>query len=114
MPNDGGRAQFPDHKCEGITEFWYRLLNGLGVNTSNQSINITRASFHDNSFVILTDTEAVPGQASGTGLSTHGAQMTINLENLSTDPAKLPTRAYVTTWHNCILSIGQDGVTFAN
>ena len=109
-----GERNFPDHKSEGITEFWYRLLNGLGVNTSNQSINITRQAYKDDSFVICVDTEAVPGQASGTGLSTHGAQMTINLENLSTDAAKLPTRAYVTTWHNCILSIGQDGCVFAN
>jgi hypothetical protein len=108
-----GERNFPDHKASNLSEHWYRLLNGLGVNSSNATLNISRPAYRSNSFVQCIDLEAVPGQAHGSGMSTHGAQMTFALEHLGTNSGDLPDRCYVTTWYNAILSIGQDGCTLA-
>ena len=108
-----GERNFPDHKCDNMSQHWYRLLNGLGVNSSNATINITKGRYATDAFVSCTDTEAVPGQAHGSGMSTHGAQCTFDLRDIGVNSSDLPTKAYLTVWHNAILSIGQDGCTLA-
>ena len=108
-----GERNYPDHKCDNLSQHWYRLLNGLGINASNATLNITKTRYATDAFVSCTDVEATPRQAHGTGLSTHGAQMTFDLRDIGARSSDLPQKAYLTVWYNAILSIGQDGCTLA-
>ena len=108
-----GERLYPDHRCDNLSQHFYRLLNGLGINSSNATLNITKSRYATDAFLSCTDVEAVPGQAHASGLSTHGAQMTFDLRDIGASSSDLPTKAFTTVWHEAILSIGQDGCTLA-
>ena len=74
---------------------------------------ITHGPFSTDSFIAATDLEAVPGQAHGSGYSTHNSQMTIDLRDIGAASADLPTQAYVTIFHEALITVEQDGVTLA-
>ena len=85
----------------------------IGLANSMYSPNISRASFQSDGFVLATDLESVPGQAHGSGYSTHNSQMTIDLRGLGATSADLPVQAFVTVFHEALITIEQDGVTLA-
>ena len=76
-------------------------------------MNITKAKYASDSFVSLSDVECVPGQAGHLGTSTHNSQIVFDLRDMGVNSADLPTKAFVTCWHNAILTIGQDGCSVA-
>ena len=96
-----------------ISQHWHRLLQGLGLGSSNSTINITKAKYATDSFVSLSVVEAVPGQAGHSGASTMGSQMVFDLRDMGANSTDLPTKCFVTCWHNAILTIGQDGCSVA-
>ena len=108
-----GERLWPDNRCDNLAQHWHRLLQGLGLGSSNSTINITKAKYGSDSFVSLSDVECVPGQAGHSGTSTHNAQMVFDLRDMGVNSADLPTKAFVTCWHNAILTIGQDGCSVA-
>ena len=74
---------------------------------------ITHGPFSTDSFIAATDLEAVPGQAHGSGYSTHQSQMTIVLRDIGESATDLPTQAFVVVFHEALITIEQDGVTLA-
>jgi hypothetical protein len=108
-----GAKLWPDHRCDNLSQHFHRLLHCIGLANSMASPNISLGSFSSDSFVLATDFESVPGQAHGSGASTHNSQMTFDIRGLSDAPADLPVTAYVTIMHEAIITIEQDGVTLA-
>ena len=104
-----GERVFPDHRCDNLSQFYHRLMHCIGVANSPSSINITQAAYKDDSWIAGIDFEAVPGQAHGSGMSTHNSQMTMDLRGLGSGA----TLAFITCWHEALIEISQDGVTLA-
>jgi hypothetical protein len=88
-------------------------MHCIGTANSSAVVNITATPFGSDSFVAATDLESVPLQAHGSGKSTHGAQLTLDLRSIGVDSNDLPTTAYVTCWFETIVEISQDGVSVA-
>ena len=88
-------------------------MHCIGTANSSAVVNITATPFGSDSFIAATDLEAVPLQAHGSGKSTHGAQLTLDLRSIGTDSNDLPTTAYVCCWFETIVEISQDGVSVA-
>ena len=108
-----GERVMPDHRCDNISQFWHRLMHTIGVANSASTINITLGSYTTDSFVASADCEAVPGQAHGSGMSTHNSQLVCDVRDIGTNSADLPTTAFVTCWHEALIQISQDGVSLA-
>ena len=108
-----GERSIPDHRIDNLGQFWHRFLHCVGLANSSSTCNITRGAYELDSFISATDLEAVPLQAHGSGMSTHNSQLTLDLRDLGTDSADLPTSAYLTCWYEALVTIEQDGVTLA-
>ena len=107
-----GAKLWPDHRNDTMSLHYHRLLHCLGIANSSATCNISLKQFKTDAFVIATDTESVPGQAHGSGYSTHNASLVCDLRNLGTGAAK-PNSAFVTIFHETLVSISQDGVEVA-
>jgi hypothetical protein len=107
-----GERVFPDQRVDNIQQFYSRLMSTIGTTNSNVTINLTMVPYTTDSFIYGTDFEAVPGQAHGSGMSTHGAQLTFDLRDLGS-AGNLPTSAYCTCWFDSLIEITQDGVSYA-
>ena len=109
-----GDVATPDMPCDQMSQFWHRLLHTVGLkNNPSHSLCITHDVYRSDSFVAGTDFEAVP-EAHGSGISTHGASLVLDIRNLGTDANDLPTMAFLTTVSENLIQISQDGVTLAN
>ena len=108
-----GERLWPDNRCNNLSQHWHRLLQGLGLGSSNSTINRTKAKYATESFASLSDVECVPGQAGHSCTSTHNSQMVFDCKNLGTNFADLPTKCFVTCWHNAITTIGQERCSVA-
>jgi len=113
MQTQIGERVWPDHRCDNMRQFWHRLLHAIGVANSTSTVNITAGPYESDSFIAATDFEACPGQSHGSGMSTANSQMVIDLRDLGTGGADLPTTAFVTVWHEALIEISQDGVSLA-
>ena len=102
----------PDNRVDILAQHCHRLLHTIGVANSASTINITRAGFGSNSFISATDFEAVP-EMHGTGLSTHNAPLTFDIQQIGASASDLPSSAYLLCFHETMISIGQDGVSSA-
>ena len=112
-----GTALWPDHRCDNLSQFWHRLMHCIGTANSSAVVNITATPYSTDSWISATDLEAVPLQAHGSGKSTHGAQLTLDLRDIgsSWDPSTGdgPTTAFITCWYETMIEISQDGVSMA-
>ena len=107
-----GERIFPDQRVDNIRQFYHRFLSAIGVLGSSTTINLTMTPYLTDSFIYATDFEAVP-EAHGSGLSTQGAQLTFGLRDLGTDATDLPTTCTITCWHEGLIEITQDGISYA-
>ena len=103
-----GEKVYPDHRCDDYNQFWMRLLMAIGIRNPGTSINILRPQYLSTAFLAAVDFEAIPGQASHSGLSTHNAQLTFDIKNISDADI-----VYVTCFHDSLISIEQDGCSVA-
>ena len=89
-----------------MSQFWYRLLAGLGVlHSASDTIAIDRAQYENGSFIWLTDTEKVP-VATGTGYNcAKGDLITVSMKNL----ANTHQRATVTIHHDVVMELRDSG-----
>ena len=108
-----GAKLWPDHRCDNLSQFFHRMLHAIGLANSMSSPNITLGPFGSDSFIAVTDLESVPGQAHGSGCSTHNSQMTVDLRDIGSGASDLPTQAYVCIFHESLITIEADGVTLA-
>jgi hypothetical protein len=90
----------------GLSQFWYRLLNGLGVfHSASHTLAITREQYATDHFIWCTDTERLP-VATGTGFNcAKGELITVSLKNL----ADTHQRATVVVHHDVIMEIRDTG-----
>ena len=90
----------------GVSQFWYRLLSGLGVlHSASHTLAITRAQYEADHFIWATDTERVP-VATGTGHNcSKGELITVSMKNL----AATYQRATVVIHHDVILELRDTG-----
>ena len=107
-----GAKLWPDHRNDTMALHYHRLLHCLGIANSSATMNISLKQFKDDAFVLATDTEAVPGQAHGSGYSTHNSSLIQDLRNLGAGANK-PNSAYVTIFHETLISVSADGVEVA-
>ena len=107
-----GEKQIPDNRTDNLSQHWHRLLHTIGVANSATTINITRSPYGSDSFISATDCEAVP-EAHASGLSTHNAALTLDIQGIGATSADLPTSAYLLCFHECMIEISQDGVSVA-
>ena len=108
-----GKKQLPDNRTDNLSQHFHRLLHTIGVANSASTINITRGPYSSDSFISGTDVEAVPGEAHGSGTSTQNAPLVLDIQNLGSSSGDLPTSAYLTCYHECLIEISQDGVQVA-
>jgi hypothetical protein len=109
-----GDVATPDMPCDNMAQFFHRLLHTVGLkNSPSHTLCITHDVYRSDSFVAGTDFESVP-EAHGSGISTHGASLVLDIRNLGTDANDLPTMAFLTTVSENLIQISQDGVTLAN
>jgi hypothetical protein len=102
-----GSKQWPDgQNVTGVSQFWYRLLTGLGVfHSASHTLAITRAQYEADHFIWCTDTEVLP-VASGTGYScAKGELITVSMRNLGATHQ----RATVVLHHDIIMEIRDTG-----
>jgi hypothetical protein len=103
-----GSKQWPDgQNVSGLSQFWYRLLTGLGVfHSASHTLDITRAQYENGSFIWCTDTELLP-VATGTGHNcAKGELITVSMRNL----ANTHQRASVILHHDVVVEIRDTGV----
>ena len=112
-----GERIIPDHRCDNLSQFWHRLMHCIGTANSSATVNITAGPYAADSFIAAVDLEAIPLQAHGSGMSTHNAQLTLDLRDIgsSWDPTTGdgPTTAFITCWYETMIEISQDGVSVA-
>jgi hypothetical protein len=102
-----GSKQWPDGlPVTGLSQFWYRLLNGLGVfHSASHTLAITREQYEQSHFIWCTDTERLP-VATGTGFNcAKGELITVSLKNLG----NTHQRATVVVHHDVIMEIRDTG-----
>jgi len=115
-----GSTRWPDNDTVGVSQFYYRLLNALGVwQSAAHTIDISRAQMMSHKCLMMWDTEKVP-QAGFTceNVST-GAILTVNLKGVGVPssesssgnaiPDTYATRAYVSCFHDAVLEIRDTG-----
>ena len=108
-----GVKTMPDHKIESISEYWLRFLSTMGLLNSSTSPSFSQGLFDTGDcFFACQDLESVPGQSKFSGMSTHGASLTVSLDNIAT-AAELPTQAMVTIVAEYMITIEQDGCSLA-
>jgi hypothetical protein len=103
-----GSKQWPDgQNVTGLSQFWYRLLSGLGVfHSASHTVDITRAQYETDHFIWCSDTETLP-VATGTGFScAKGELITVSMRNLG----NTHQRASVICHHDVIVEIRDTGV----
>jgi hypothetical protein len=103
-----GSKQWPDgQNVTGLSQFWYRLVTGLGVfHSASHTLAITRAEYEASHFIWCTDTETLP-VATGTGYScAKGELITVSMRNLG----NTHQRASVICHHDVIVEIRDTGV----
>ncbi len=108
-----GERVIPDHRCDNLSQHFHRLMHCLGVANSPTTINLTMKAYKDDSWIGAVDFEAVPGQAHGSGMSTHNSQLTMDLRGLGTGGTDLPSLAFLCCWFETLIEITQDGVSVA-
>jgi hypothetical protein len=102
-----GSKQWPDgQNVTGVSQFWYRLLTGLGVfHSASHTLAITRAQYEADHFIWCTDTEVLP-VASNTGYNcAKGELVTVSMRNLG----NTHQRATVVLHHDVIMEIRDTG-----
>ena len=102
-----GSKQWPDgQNVTGVSQFWYRLMTGLGVfHSASHTVAISRAQYEADHFIWCTDTERLP-VATGTGFNcTKGELITVSMKNL----AATHQRATVVLHHDVILELRDTG-----
>jgi hypothetical protein len=102
-----GSKQWPDGQpVSGISQFWYRLLQGLGVlHSASHTLAITRAQYERDHFIWCTDCETMP-VATGTGYScAKGELITVSMKNLG----DTHQRATVVLHHDVIMELRDTG-----
>jgi hypothetical protein len=102
-----GSKQWPDGQpVSGVSQFWYRLLSGLGIlHSASHTLAITRAQYETDHFIWATDTEKLP-VATGTGYScAKGELITVSMKNL----ANTHQRATVVLHHDVIMELRDTG-----
>ena len=110
-----GELSFPQHEIESVAEYWQRFLQGVGLaQSSAHSPGISLVGFQDHGFLAYQDVEAVAGQAYGSGLSTHGSQLTTELKNIALSSSDKPDSIFLSTYSEAIMEITADGVSYAN
>ena len=107
-----GEKQFPDNRCDNLSQHWQRLLHPIGMANSPMTINITRSSYGSDNFVNATDVEAIP-EAHASRMSTHNAPLVYDIQQIGTNSSDLPSAAYVLCFHECLIEISQDRVSVA-
>jgi len=102
-----GSKQWPDGQpVTGLSQFWYRLLTGLGVfHSASHTIAITREQYAADHFIWMTDTERLP-VATGTGFNcAKGELITVSMKHLGATHQ----RATVVVHHDVIMEIRDTG-----
>jgi hypothetical protein len=102
-----GSKQWPDGQpVSGVSQFWYRLLQGLGVlHSASHTLAITRAQYEADHFIWCTDTELMP-VASNTGYScAKGELITVSMKKLG----DTHQRATVVLHHDVIMELRDTG-----
>jgi hypothetical protein len=102
-----GSHQWPDGQpVTGLSQFWYRLVTGLGVfHSASHTLAITREQYAASHFIWCTDTEKVP-VATGSGYAVNkGELITVSMKNL----AATHHRALVTIHHDVIMELRDTG-----
>ena len=107
-----GEKQFPDNRCDNLSQHWHRLLHAIGVANSPTTINIRRSTYSTNSFVNATDFENIP-EAHASGLSTHNAPLVYDIQHIGVDAGDLPKIAFLLCFHEALIEINQDSVSIA-
>ena len=107
-----GERQTPDNRTDNLAQHYYRLLSAVGLAHNTSTWNITRAGFGNDSFISASDFEAVP-EAHGSGISTHNAPLILDIQNIGSANADLPTTCFILAFHETLIEISQDGVSVA-
>jgi hypothetical protein len=109
-----GDVATPDMPCDNMSQFWFRLLHCVGLkNSPSHTPCISYDTYRSDAFCAGIDWETVP-EATGSGISTHGAPQVLDIRNIGTDANDLPTTAFLTVVHENLIQISQDGVVLAN
>ena len=98
-----GSKQWPDGvPMTGISQFWYRLLAGLGVlHSATHTPDISKAQYENGSYIWLTDLEKVP-VATGTRTNcAKGELITVSMKHLS----NTHQRATGTCHHDVVMEL---------
>ena len=99
--------QWPDGvPVSRISQFWYRLLSGLGaLHSASHTIAIKRGQYENGSFIWLSDLEKVP-VATSTGYNcAKGELITVSMKNMS----NTHQRATVTCHHDVVMELRDSG-----
>jgi hypothetical protein len=102
-----GSKQWPaGMPVSGISQFWYRLVTGLGVfHSASHTVAITREQYETDHFIWCTDTERLP-VATGTGFNcAKGELITVSMKNLG----NTHQRATVVIHHDVIMELRDTG-----
>jgi hypothetical protein len=102
-----GSKQWPDgQNVTGLSQFWYRLLTGLGVfHSASHTVAISRAQYETDHFIWATDTERTP-TATGTGFSCAKDELiTVSMTNLG----NTHQRATICLHHDLIMELRDTG-----
>ncbi len=108
-----GSYLWPDHRQDGLSEMFHRLLMCVGVANASATVNISKATYGTNSYICASDFESVPGQAHASGQSTHQSPMTLDISGLSATQADRPTGCYLLCWFEGLITVEQDGISYA-
>ena len=109
-----GSKQYPEYPIRSFAEAYYQLRKTLGIHFSNDSINIRKYDYAEESFIMAIDLEKVLG-ASFTGTNTMtGDLLTIKLNSVN---SAIPLivggttyTMYYTLVYDSILNINLTGV----
>ena len=108
-----GDVATPDMPCDNMSQFWHRLLHCVGLkNSPSHTPCISYDTYRSDAWIGATDWETVP-EAAGSGVSTHNANLVLDIRNIGTDANDLPQSAYLLTQHECYISISGSGVEIA-
>ena len=110
----GERGFLDSLDVSSLSELYHRLLHATGAaNSMAHSPCITSTSYSHTGFIAAQDFEAVPGQASHSGINSFSSQLSISLEGIGGATTGGVTAAFVTTYHDVMLEMTSAGVTVA-
>ena len=109
-----GSTKFPSTTYgPGTAEHLMRYQKALGYLGSGFHVSSnTVTSYNDDSVILVFDLEKIPQQAMS-GMSTHGGNVTININGLGTTTAGVvntATRLDVIIWHDTLCEISDGSV----